>query len=449
MDKSGFLNIYNQTMLSHLRIKPEYITRAAHIIEREFGVEWLQWLSAKYRSGAIRSVASFHPIYHGLLAGAVNQVTLEVLELATYLDYARRAVKNADKALPRLIEELRSEDKFHNYLFQLMVTTRFRLVVPQLVMEPSLQPSPPDITFEYLGTEFIIETTRIGQPERTKRLDDFLVRLFFWLDRAHHNERLNLRLTVKTVDLVKTERELRAALLQAGTAAVPRVATEAFEVDACQFSGTVQEFQAAHTPQTQQGKELAFATGRTDSPPFSPEPDLSNVQCRTTLVADLAPIEDELYQDVPDKIDAAIQRKVKQLKPLWGRNREIYVFVDVGEVAMTRGIDKDRILPRLRANVFDKCPGLLGGAVLAARIWDNALRRTRMAARLLFAPGQRRIENYFVFRDLVRREDYNDFIGSVVGWGQSDGTLCSCGSQKPYGECCKSIPPVTERLKNL
>jgi hypothetical protein len=194
------------------------------------------------------------------------------------------------------------------------------------------------------------------------------------LDNAQGNGKLDLRLTVKVVDLTNVEKELKVALLQVSTTPSSRVSTQAFDIGKCEFAGAVQDFQAMHMPLVSQGQELAFVTGRTSSLPFPPEMGLEEILCKTTLVADLTMIRDDLYQDIADQIDRATQQKVDQLKPLWNHNREIYVFVDIGEIATSRQMDMDRVLPRLRANIFDRYPGLLGGVVLAMRVWDCDLR---------------------------------------------------------------------------
>ncbi len=451
MNRPGYLVDRNQPAMSYLRLKPECLMKALEIIEREFTSEWLDRLSAKYATGAVASLTSFHPVYHGILGGTVNPLTLEVVELATYLEYLRKVVRITDPQLSRLVRELRSEDKFYAYLFQLMVTARCALVVPQLRVEPMIKSRRPDIAFGYLATEFIVETTRPTLPEKTTKLHDFFERLFFWFEGSNRTggENVSVRLSARTLDIMEAEREIRTALLQAKARVGATICADDFIVESYQFAGTLDDFRMAHEPCARQGTELAFVSGKATSPPTPPETDTSHLWGRTTLVVDLSAIEGDLYQDPADKIDVAVQQKCEQLLPLRDSNREIYLFLDLGGLPQTPRLDMHRVLARLYANAFAKHPGLLGGVVFAERVWDQQLRRFRMALRPVFAPGERHVENFFLFRDLRRVEAYNDFIGSVVGWAESDNGQCSCGSGETYGQCCKGILTVSDRLNGL
>ena len=432
----------DQRMLSYLRLLPERLEEACRLIAQEFTPGWLTALSDRYKKGSVRSLTGFHPIYHGLLAGVLNQDTLTVVELATYLQYLRHGIPNANLKLPSLVQGLKNDESFFQYLFQLMITARFRLVVPNLRMEPILRGKQPDVVFRYLGTEFVVEATRPDLPERTKKLKEFLERLFFHLDKSYgaDEEGLNVHLVVKTVDIVRHEKDLRNAIRDAKARPGDDYSTDDFVVKCYTYAGTFDAFESVHGPLTAQGARMAFATARTTTRPEPPNVPSSALRCKTTLVADLSNVEQHLYQDVSDKIDSVIEQKVHQLKPLWDHRREMYVFIDVGNIASYQRIDLERLVPRLTANVFSRYPLLLGGVVLAKRIWDPALRRYRLIWKPVFAPGQRRVENFFVFHGLERVEELNDFIHGVVGWTDFDNAKCPCASGKIFTECCKGPP---------
>jgi len=92
-----------------------------------------------------------------------------------------------------------------------------------------------------------------------------------------------------------------------------------------------------------------------------------------------------LNQDIADKIDTTVQEKLYQLKPLWDENREIYIFIDLGDVANNQALDIARIIPRLEANIFNNTQ-VSWCVILSKRLWDESLRRSRLTHKGIFAP---------------------------------------------------------------
>jgi len=442
-------NPHFENMFSYLHVQPSQIEKAEQIIRREFSDEWLGNLSEQYKIGRIRSLTSYHPIYHGIISSTVNPVTLDVIELANYLDYLRKAVPEASVELFHIIQELKSPDKFYSYLFQLMVSVRFCLVSQNFLLEPIILNKQPDMRFRYLATEFVVETTRPNLPVIKVKLEDLMERVFFSLEKKIDEgipADFNIKVVVKNINILKRENELQRAIKQLRDKRDEIICSDDFDVSCYKYTGTVNSFQSHHQTLVAQGKELAFVMGKITTIPFPPRMDASSLKPDISLVVDLTQIEENLLQDVADKIDITAQEKIEQLKRLATSEREIYVFIDIGAIAATQNIDVDRILPRLNANVFNKHPGSLSGIVLAKRVWDENFRRYRLAYRCLFSPGDKRVENYFIFRNLAQIESRNDFINSIVGWAESENAPCPCLSGTAYSDCCRRKPKIWDDL---
>ena len=442
-------NLHLENMLAYLHIKPSQIERATQIIQRDFSSGWLGNLSAKYKKGEVRSLVSYHPIYHGILSGIVNPMTLDVIELANYLDYLRKALPKTSSELLHIVHELKSSDKFYSYLFQLMVSARFCLVSQDFLLEPKILNKQPDMRFRYLATEFVIETTRPNLPMIRVKLEDLMERVFFSLEKKVDNKvstGIDIKVVIKNINILKRETELRKAIKQLMEKRDGIIYSNDFDASWYKYTGTVNEFQSHHQSLAAQGKELAFVIGKTNIIPFPPRMDTASLKPSITLVVDLSQIEENLLQDVADKIDIAAQEKIEQLRSLMGNEREIYIFIDIGAIATAQYIDVDRILPRLNANIFNKYPGALSGIVLAKRVWDDNYRRYRLAYRSLFSPGNKRIENYLIFRALAQIESRNDFITGIVGWVEAENVPCPCLSGKVYKDCCIDKPVIWKGL---
>ncbi len=398
-------------MLEYFRIDPERLQTAIQTIEREFGRDWLDKLSRNYKDGRRGAMATYHPIYHGILGGSVQHMTVETIELASYIDFVRKFVPGSERALVDIVSELKNPEKFYSYLFQLMVAVRFRLLTSPIEIEPRIEGRTPDLRADYFGTEFIIETTRPSASEKVKKLDDFLEKLFVWLWENTAAESWHLQIRPKKAELWHNEKNLKYRLRAFIQGADDKYSSDELEVEKVNYRGSVEDFYQQWQPEVARGTARAFSAGNTNNPIITdsgPRADL--VPCRKSLVVDLRKILNELYISISDKIDRSLSEKIEQLKSLAGKEREIYVFICIDAILGSLPADPEKTINRIRRNAFGSKPGLLRGVVLANRFWDESRRRYQLSSTMLWAPGSTPIENLLLFRDFERMEATLDVL---------------------------------------
>src|SRR4051812_34820551 len=99
-------NEINREMSLILKLNAWDLVFAVQSIQNAFSNEWLEKL-ARVRTEQIPSLLDLHPIYHGLLSNILNPLTVEVVELASYLKYLKNKMPEAHHSIANIVNKLK------------------------------------------------------------------------------------------------------------------------------------------------------------------------------------------------------------------------------------------------------------------------------------------------------------------------------------------------------
>ena len=314
--------VFDHSLAPHIlptaHISQRMLKRVVEIMCEFYPDSWLDELKVKYEKDS--HLMFKHPIYSGLLKG-VSVDAITVTELASCLHHLRGKTN-----IKKIIEEMKREDSFEDYFYQLTTSHRLNCIDANMELEPLIEGKTPDASFLFDGAPCIAECTIIKDNvvyDHFHECMEYLAKVTF-NKMQKSNIKKNLKIEVKHESINRKRDEIELVIAKI----IEENKNKSVDLDCC----AIYLSDLSDIPEHDAGMTETILTreeyGDYYNSMLNDEIGGPGERASMRFLFSYKVIMDSIQKDFLEKLDNKIQSKRAQVKILKEKGYEIFLFVD-------------------------------------------------------------------------------------------------------------------------